>query len=41
MQTIQSGYRGLELLIELNLDRVFVLLALAGALLLGSYIGSL
>lgn len=41
MQTIQSGYRGLELLVELNLDRVFVLLALVGALLLGSYVGSL
>lgn len=38
MQTIQRGYRGLELLVELNLDRAFVLLALSGALFLGAYL---
>lgn len=40
MQTIQRTYRGLELLFELNLDRVLVLAALGGALFLAAYIGS-
>lgn len=38
MQTIERGYRGLELLVELNLDRVFVLAALSGAIFLGAYL---
>ncbi len=41
MQTLQRGYHGLKLLVTLNLDRVFVLSALAGALFLAAYIGSL
>ncbi len=41
MQTIEKGYRGLELLVQLNLDRFFVLGALAGALFLASYVGTL
>lgn len=40
MQTIQRGYRGLELLVEVNLDRILVLIALSGALLLAAYIGT-
>ena len=40
MQTIQRSFKGLELLVLLNLDRMFVLFALSGALLLATYIGS-
>jgi hypothetical protein len=40
MQTIQKGYLGLKLLVMLNVDRVFVLTALGGALFLAAYIGS-
>ncbi len=40
MQTINRSLRGLELLVELNLDRVFVLAALFGALFLAAYIGT-
>lgn len=40
MQTIQRGYRGLELLFEVNLDRILVLVALSGALFLAAYIGT-
>ena len=40
MQTIQRGYRGLGLLVEINLDRLLVLGALASALFLAAYIGS-
>ena len=40
MQTIQRGYRGLGLLVEINLDRLLVLGALASALFLAAYIGA-
>lgn len=40
MQTLQKGYRGLGLLVELNRDPALVLLALTGALLLGAYLGT-
>ena len=40
MQTIERGYRGLELLVRLNTDRLFVLGALAGALFFAAYIGT-
>ena len=40
MQTLQTGYRGLELLVELNFDRAIWLLALGGALFLGAYLGT-
>lgn len=40
MRAIQDGYKGLELLVELNLDRLIVLLALCGALFLAAYIGA-
>lgn len=39
MQILQSGYRGIELLVELNFDRAIALVVLASALLLGAYIG--
>lgn len=41
MQTLQKGYKGLELLVEVNLDRFLIPLALVAALFLGAYIGSL
>lgn len=40
MQTIQKGLQGLELLVELNLDRFFVLAALSAALFFAAYIGA-
>lgn len=40
MQTINRSLKGLELLVELNLDRVFVMAALLGALFLAAYIGT-
>ncbi len=39
MQTLQMGYRGLELLVELNLDRFAAILALSAALFLAAWIG--
>ncbi len=41
MTTLRRGYRGLGLLVELNLDRFAVILALGAALFLAAYIGSL
>lgn len=38
--TLKKGYRGLGLLIEINLDRLFVVLALGGALFLAAWLGS-
>jgi hypothetical protein len=40
MQLLSSGYKGLELLVELNVDRVIWILALGGALFLAAYIGA-
>ncbi len=40
MQIIRSGYRGLSLLVDLNWDRLFALVALTLALLLGAWIAS-
>ncbi|WP_371223964.1 hypothetical protein [Roseovarius sp. 2305UL8-3] len=40
MQHIVSGYRGLRLLFNLNLDRMLFLGALGAALLMGAYLGS-
>jgi len=40
MQAIQHGFKGLELLVELNLDRLIFLLALGGALFLSAYVGA-
>ena len=41
MQTIQTGYRGLTLLFDLNWDRLLYVGTIAGALFLGAYVGSL
>lgn len=41
MVVIRNGYRGLELLVQLNLDRVLVGFALGGALYLAAYLSSL
>ncbi len=41
MAVLQKGYRGLELLVQLNLDRVFVGLAMGGALYLAAYLVTL
>ncbi|MEO9685004.1 MAG: hypothetical protein ABJR46_07340 [Tateyamaria sp.] len=41
MQTIQSGYRGLSLLMLLNSDRVLYVATLAAALAAGAWLGSL
>lgn len=38
MQTINNGYRGLSLLLGLNLDRLIVSGALAAALMLGTFV---
>jgi len=41
MQPIQTGYRGLTLLFDLNWDRLLYAGTIALALFLGSYFGSL
>ena len=41
MQTFRKGYRGLSLLWDLNLDRLFFLGTLALALGAGGFLGSL
>jgi hypothetical protein len=41
MQTIENGYRGLTLLVDLNWDRLLYLATIAAALGAGAYIGSL
>ncbi len=41
MQTITAGFQGVSLLVNLNWDRLIYLGTIAGALLLGAWIGSL
>ena len=41
MQTLSSGYRGLSLLLDLNLDRLFTVAAIGGSLMAGAYLGSI
>ena len=41
MHTLHAGYRGLGLLVMINLDRLLSVLAIAGALYLGAFLGSL
>ncbi|MGC1494544.1 MAG: hypothetical protein WA790_01955 [Sulfitobacter sp.] len=41
MQTIQSSYRGLSLLMDLNWDRALYVGTIAVALAAGAYVGSL
>lgn len=39
MQMIQSGYRGLSLLVDINWDRLFVLGTVLVGLLAGAFLG--
>ncbi len=41
MQTIQTGVRGLSLLLNLNRDRLLYIATIAAALWLGAFVGSL
>ncbi|MGI9395833.1 MAG: hypothetical protein ACR2OY_14395 [Boseongicola sp.] len=40
MRTLQIRLKGLELLFELNLDRLIAILALGGAIFLAAYLGA-
>ena len=40
MQMLQKGYKGLGLLVDVNLDRFLIPLALCVAICLGAYFGS-
>lgn len=39
MQTLQTGYRGLSLIVMLNADRVLYVAAIAAALGAGAWLG--
>lgn len=41
MQTIQSGYRGLNLLFKINMDRLLFVAAIPAALYIGAFLGSM
>jgi hypothetical protein len=41
MQTLENGYRGLSLLMQLNWDRILYLMTILAALWIGAFIGSL
>lgn len=41
MQTIQTGYRSLSLLVDLNWDRLLYVCTIIFALFFGAFIGSL
>ena len=41
MVALQNSFRGISLMVELNLDRVINLVTIIIALLAGAYIGSL
>ena len=41
MQTIQSSYRGLSLLMQLNSDRALYIATIAFALAAGAFVGTL
>lgn len=41
MEAIQNGYRGLRLVVRLNLDWLVNLVTIVIALLTGAYVGSL
>jgi len=40
MQQIQSGYRGVSLLIDMNIDRLLWLGTISAALAAGAYLGA-
>lgn len=41
MQTLQTGYRGLSLLLSINWDRLIYTATIICALFFGAYLGSL
>ncbi len=41
MQTLTNGYRGISLLVDLNLDRLLMVGTLLVALVIGGLIGSM
>lgn len=41
MKTLEKGYRGLHLLVDLNLDRFLMIGTLVAALMIGSLVQSL
>lgn len=41
MRTIESGYRGLSLMVNLNWDRAFIFGTLIVGLLAGAFLGSI
>lgn len=40
MQTLQRGYKGMSLLVQINADRLVAVGVLIGALYVGAYFGS-
>ena len=40
MRLLQRGYKGMELLVELNLDRIIALMVLFGALGFAAFVGT-
>ncbi len=41
MQLLRRGYKGMELLVELNFDRIVALMVLFGALYFAAFVGTL
>lgn len=41
MHTLEQSYRGISLMVELNLDRLINLVTIVIALFAGAYVGSL
>ena len=41
MRILQRGYKGNELLVELNFDRIIALMVLFGALYFAAFVGTL
>lgn len=41
MELVHNGYRGLELLVDLNWDRLFYVATIAGALCAGAFVGTM
>lgn len=40
MPALKKGYRGLELLVQINLDRMMMAVAIGGALFLAAWLGT-
>ena len=41
MHTLQTGYRGLSLLFDLNWDRILYVATILTALMIGAFVGSI